>query len=38
VHGTPGVQADADQIAAKAQDMCLSPLKALPNPKMLHNF
>lgn len=26
---------DEDAIAAKAEEMCLSPLKALPNPKML---
>lgn len=33
---TNGVQnIDADALVAKAEEMCLSPLKALPNPKML---
>jgi len=27
-----------DHIASKAEELCLSPLKALPNPRMLQNF
>jgi hypothetical protein len=26
---------DEDSLVAKAEEMCLSPLRALPNPKML---
>jgi hypothetical protein len=37
-HPSGSILSDPDQIAAKAQELCLSPLKALPNPKMLQNF
>lgn len=29
---------DEDTLIAKAEEMCLSPLKALPNPKMLQGW